>query len=375
MAWLTSPCAGWQGWPRLLRSKQLFVLSLVSAALAGPFLMPQQPRSPTVLGPHEHWIRALAFSPDDRRLAAGGGLVDRGSELIVWDMAGGGRRTLLKGQAACIEAVAFSPDGRWLGVVDREQTARLLEADTGLEQARFGCGPAWQQFVAFSADSQRLIVPHFDGFFSSWDILGHCLNRLSPPLAFQAAGYAGETQTLLATDPTSRPLKVWNGAASKVLFQVDVPTPIWSGALSPDERIVALAAHDARIYFCDPAAGRSWSTDENLADRVNCLAFSPDGRVLVSGGQDHTVRLWDVDTGCALGALGTHDAAVFAVAFAPDGRKVASGGFDKQIRLWPALDGRLRARSLGQNSVRRSGKERAQLGSDDQKPPVRGHKY
>jgi dipeptidyl aminopeptidase/acylaminoacyl peptidase len=339
MDWLTSQCAGWQGWPRLLRSKSLFVLSLISAALVGPFLLPEQPRSPALLGPHEHWIRALAFSPDGRLLAAAGGLVDRSSELIVWDVAGGGKRTLLRGKDACIEALAFSPDGRWLGVVDREQTARLLEAGSGREQARFGCGPAWQQFVAFSADSRRLIVPHFDGSFSSWDILGHRLDRLPPPSPPQSAAYAGATQTFLATDSTRESFNVWSGAAGKVRLQVDVPTPIWSGALSPDEKILALAAQDGRLYFCDPTAGRTWRTEEKLDDRVNCLAFSPDGRRLVSGGQDHAVRLWDVSTGRALATLGTHDAAVFAVAFAPEGRQVASAGFDKCVRLWPTPDG------------------------------------
>ena len=124
-------------------------------------------------------------------------------------------------------------------------------------------------------------------------------------------------------------------ASGETLGGLDVPAPVWSGALSPDGKILAVAAYEGRIYFCDRASRRSWTTQKDFEDRVNCLAFSADGRMLVSGGQDRTVKLWDVATGRALATLGTHEAAVFAVAFAPDGRQVASGGFDKLVRLWP----------------------------------------
>jgi hypothetical protein len=59
-------------------------------------------------------VLAVAFTPDGRALASGGGSYDRFGEVILWDVATGRERLSLHGHRQWVECVAFSPDGRTL---------------------------------------------------------------------------------------------------------------------------------------------------------------------------------------------------------------------------------------------------------------------
>ncbi|MEO6120172.1 MAG: hypothetical protein ABIP12_05725, partial [Terriglobales bacterium] len=61
-------------------------------------------------------VRAVAFSPDGKRLAAG----NRYGTVRVWDVASTTEVTTLTGHASEVWSIAFSPDGRTLAAVDTD---------------------------------------------------------------------------------------------------------------------------------------------------------------------------------------------------------------------------------------------------------------
>src|SRR5262249_20426926 len=83
------------------------------------------PTSPVMLRGHTEHPRALAWSPDSRRLASG----DEDGIVKVWDAANGQGLLTLRGPpgAAGLHALQFSPDG-WRLAVAEGNTVRIRDA-------------------------------------------------------------------------------------------------------------------------------------------------------------------------------------------------------------------------------------------------------
>jgi WD40 repeat protein len=236
-------------------------------------------------------LRAVAFSPDGKRLATGAGLPGNKGEVTVWDVATRTARWARPGPAA-VATLTFSPDGKALAVAFRQREVRLLNAATGAAEATLdGSEPV--RALAFSPDGRALATAGQD--VRLWDVATRRERR-------RIAGPRGENQA------------------------------VYGVAFAPDGGAVAAACgRDVRLW--DAATGEQKWLAPQTGGHVARLLFAPDGRWLLAGDWSGQVRLCDAATGatrCKLGYLG----AVDSLAFSPQARTLAVAGFSREVRLY-----------------------------------------
>jgi WD40 repeat protein/tetratricopeptide (TPR) repeat protein len=253
-----------------------------------------RPIGPPLPHPNHVRLRALAFSPDGRTLAAG----DYTGGVTLWDVAAGRplRRLL---QEEIVISVAFSPDGRTLaaGTADGRRhgpQARLWDVATGRPVGRPMGHTAWVEWVGFRPDGKALLTK---------------------------SGYSD---------------RLWDAGSGE---------PMGEAQAALSARFVAAFAPDGRSFLClDDTrtlrlrdAGTARAVGPAIANpaRVTTAAFSPDSTTAVIGLEDGRVRLWDLATARPIGPPEVHRATIIAVAFAADGRASLSVSEDGDVRRRP----------------------------------------
>ncbi len=226
--------------PRLALPTGMVLLALVGPAPAAP---PGE-----ILG-----VRAVAFSPDGKRLAVTTGEPQQHGTVTLWDVALR-RRLWSHAENTGVPAVAFAPDGRTLAVAVYGRAARLLDAETGRVKTTFP-HPHDVRAVAFSPDGTRLATACWDKRLRVWDV-------------------ATAAEKVVCTGHRDR---------------------IFTVAFSPDGKLLLSAGGGDGAKLWDAATGVERRTFKHYF--MPCASFTPDGREVITGSYDGTTRLWDVATG------------------------------------------------------------------------------
>jgi len=323
--------------------------------------------SPIFLGPHEHWVQAIAFSPDGASVATGEG------SLRIWDVASGRLKSIHADDAMRgIHGLAYSPDGRIVAAVGALFGREALLWDTSTEKlvqdfveptAAPGAATSAAAFlykgqsinyrvlsaVAFSPDG-RIVVTAPGGVVLRDAQSGKVIATFDEPakgvkaLAFSADG------RMLATAAEDKQVRLWSLPENRLLTTFDGATqPLVSIALSDDGGQITALSTGKRSLFDEAPVSYLWSWERaggsprkfSLGNvKASQVAFVS-GTTVVFGAGRELQSLDLADQSPAPRKIWSHSQDVLAVAVSPDRSLVASGGTDRNVDLVDLATGKL----------------------------------
>ena len=235
---------------------------------------------------HTDWVRTAKFSPDGTKIATGGN--DR--RLIVWDIAGTGRPSVIGEHPAAIVDVAWSPDGTKLATVGFENKLRIYSTETSQEINALSTSCEDLRTVAFSPDSGSVAVGGRNGKVEIWNV--------------------GTGQQTTAIQIHKRRIRCITFSNNNELLTCGDDSVVRVTDLTDTTNIRSLPRHGGKLFsLCTMQGG-----------------------LLATGGSDNTIYIWDLSDLKQIGTLAGHNGTVTSLDFKDN--VLASASYDTRVRLW-----------------------------------------
>jgi WD40 repeat protein len=254
---------------------------------------------------------------------------------------------------ATVNALCYSPDGKFLAVGGRGTPVRCINSETGAETVRFGDQEAdYAHQLAFSADGKRLAVAHANSI-RLWEVgTGKELLPAGDMLhGVRAIAFSPNGKQCVFGD--GKWLRLYDLAARKMVWRYTEDQDYTQHvAFAPDGKAL-VAGNVSRLRFHDALTGKvshSWGkgleTFVRAGDPIELGLFTPDLTRVVSmhvapfGDPSTDVLVQSAKTGKELVKFQRREGASTGACISPNGQFIAIGDREGPTQLYNITSGK-----------------------------------
>ncbi|MEL6488944.1 MAG: WD40 repeat domain-containing protein, partial [Cyanobacteria bacterium J06621_3] len=233
-------------------------------------------------------------------------------------------------------ATHIRPDGQiWVMSGNADGQIKIRDGRTGETLRTLSEHNDTIRTLAVSSTGDRLVSGSGDGI-KVWQLeTGELLYTLPAEAGSPvwSVAISPDDRTFISGDYSGN-ITAWDLETGEQQYATNVKAPVWSVAIAPDSQSFVSGSSDRTIRQWDLANGRLLQEFSGHKDAVRAVAISADGATLASGSWDSTIKLWDLDSGELKTTLRGHSDRVVSLAISPDSSTLASSSIDNTLKMW-----------------------------------------
>jgi WD40 repeat protein len=245
---------------------------------------------------------------------------------------------VFKGFTAAVEALAVSPDGRYVLASQGTNEVRVW-LSSGEAQRALVAAELKVKAVAVLPDDRSAVLVGQGGPPEVWDIAaGRALRTLARHTGAATCVAVTRDGRYAVAGSSDRALRVWEISSGRVVHVLEGhEEAVTCVALSADGQNIASGGLEGRIRLWDLPSGQPSATLPGHRGRVTALAFAPDG-MLLSAGDDRALRVWDVSSAELTATVVGPAAAISGIVILAGGERACLSSLDRTVRTWDLRD-------------------------------------
>ncbi|NMF65537.1 beta-propeller domain-containing protein [Brasilonema octagenarum] len=297
---------------------------------------------------HSHSVNAVAVTPDCKYVIS----ASSDKTLKVWDLQSGKEKFTLNGHSYSVNAVTVSTDSKYVISGSFDGTLKVWYLQFGEEKFTFKNHDNSVNAVTVTRDGKNVISGSLDGTLKLWNLDGKQSYLLSKNSAIKAITLTTDGNSLI-TYSEDKNLNVIDLTQSqkplfrKTLFRrFDVVFSLILVKLFVflkfiDETFLSIFLYMLfHHYFTLSLVGLFLYLIGKIillfieSSEVISLTVTTDGKRIVTGCKDKSIKIWNIKNKKQIFTLRGHSESVTAVAITLNGKYLVSASEDKTLKVW-----------------------------------------
>jgi len=224
----------------------------------------------------------------------------------IWDCVSGNEMGELP-HDHIVRACAFSPDGNKLATGCQDKQVRVFNLEN-LPSQMFSLDP----YIIASGhkstvkklcwiDNNTFLTASDDKTVKKWDISEDCGKMIYDRSFDDSVSDVSITNNVVTVVSGKSVYFFENGINSNPTKTYTLPTKLNSASLHQDGKVFVAGGEDLKVYKMNFETGEEMDSYKGHFGPVHIVRFSPDGKLYASGSEDGTIRLWQMVPGEAYG--------------------------------------------------------------------------